>query len=102
MIREQLTTRLLNRLLDVGTAEPAVRLQHAVSRARAQARARLHDAAVMRLEQLGVATRLDLAGVEAELTHLTDAAARLEAAVRALEAAVIPLRVDAREAPLND
>ncbi|MCB9522835.1 MAG: hypothetical protein H6702_05560 [Myxococcales bacterium] len=100
---ERLKTRALNRLIDVGTAEPVVRLQHAISKARAQARARFHDLAVLRLEQLGVATRIDLAGVEDELAHLTDAAARLEAAVRALEAAVKPLRpTDDPEIPSND
>lgn len=101
MTPNRFTTAVLNRVLDVATAEPVVRLQHALSRARASTRARLHDATVLRLEQLGVATRLDLAGVEAELSHLTDAAARLEAAVAALEAAVQPLRASA-ESPPND
>ncbi len=91
MTPEELRTRWLNRALDVTTAQPVVRAVHGLRRLRAQARARAHDVAVTRLEQVGVATRIDLAGVEAELGALVDVTQRLTDAVAALEATLTRL-----------
>lgn len=80
-----LTARLMNVALDLATAEPVMEGVRHVTAWRARLRKAARDVVHVRLEQLGVATRVDLALVEAELARASLAAEDLAAALHALE-----------------
>lgn len=65
-----LRTRLLNRLLDVASAEATLRCVHRLSARSAQVQGRLRSGALALVESCGVATRSDLAQISAELAAL--------------------------------
>lgn len=88
------STALLNRVLDVARAEPVVAGVHQLTARLARLTAALRARSLAAVESTGLASRADLADLNAELAALTDATDRLVAAVHRLEA-----RLDRRDPP---
>jgi signal transduction histidine kinase len=85
-----LTHRLLNAVMTVVTLEPVMEGVRHVNALRAQAGQAARGRVQVRLEQLGVATRVDLASLEDELAHASRAARALAEALTALERRLPP------------